>query len=110
MALWRQRRPRGVIVHSDRGSQYCSKKYQARIKKHKLVCSMSAEGCPYDNAVAEGFFHALKIELIHGESFDTRETMRKAVFEYFEVDYNRSRRHSAIGHISPLACELKNVA
>ena len=110
MALWRRRMPKGVIVHSDRGSQYCSKKYQALIKKHKLVCSMSAKGNPYDNACAESFFHSLKVELIHGENFDTREIMRRAVFEYIEVDYNRTRRHSANGQISPLDFEMKNVA
>ena len=110
MALWRRRMPKGVMVHSDRGSQYCSKKYQALIKKHKLICSMSAKGNPYDNACAESLFHSMKVELIHGESFDTRETMRQAVFEYIEVDYNRTRRHSANGHISPMAYEMKNVA
>jgi putative transposase len=110
MALWRRRMPKGVIVHSDRGSQYCSKKYQALIKKQKLICSMSAKGNPYDNAGAESFFHSMKVELIHGESFDTRKTMRQAVFEYIEVDYNRARRHSANGLISPLAFEMKNVA
>ena len=110
MALWRRRMPKGVMVHSDRGSQYCSKKYQALIKKHKLICSMSAKGNPYDNAVAESFFHTLKVELIHGESFDTRETMRQAVFEYIEVDYNRTRRHSANGHGGPLHYEIKKVA
>jgi putative transposase len=110
MALWRRRMPKGVIVHSDRGSQYCSKKHQALIDKHKLICSMSAKGNPYDNAVAESFFHSLKVELIHGENFDTREIMRRAVFEYIEVDYNRTRRHSANGHISPLDFEMENVA
>jgi putative transposase len=71
---------------------------------------MSAKGNPYDNAVAESFFHSMKVELIHGESFDTRKTMRQAVFEYIEVDYNRTRKHSANGLISPLAFEMKNVA
>ena len=110
MALWRRRMPNSVMVHSDRGSQYCSKKYQALIKKHKLICSMSAKGDPYDNACAESFFHSMKVELIHGERFDTRKNMRQAVFEYIEVDYNRTRRHSANEHISPLEFEIKNVA
>ncbi len=69
---------------------------------------MSGKGNCYDNACAESFFHSLKVELIHGEYFDTREIMRRAVFEYIEVDYNRTRRHSANGHISPLAFETKN--
>ena len=110
MALWRRRMPKGVIVRSDRGSQYCSKKHQAMIKKHRLICSMSAKGTPYDNAVAERFFHSMKVELIHGECFATRESIRTAVFEYIELDYNRTRRHSANGHISPMAYEMKNVA
>ena len=110
MALWRRCMPNSVMLYSDRGSQYCSKKYQALIKKHKLICSMSGKGNPYDNACAESFFHSMRVELIHGERFDTRKNMRQAVFEYIEVDYNRTRRHSANGHISPLEFEIKNVA
>ena len=78
--------------------------------KHDLICSMSGKRNCYDNACAEIFLHTLKVELIHGESFATREDMRRAVFEYFEVEYNRSRRHSANGYISPLALENKMVA
>ena len=110
MALWRRQKPTGVIVHSDRGSQYCSKAYQAIIDQHGLLCSMSARGNCYDNACAESFFHTLKVEAIHGERFLTREVMRQTVFEYIEVDYNRTRRHSANGHISPQAFEAKKVA
>ena len=110
MALWRRRMPKGVIVHSDRGSRYCSKLYQALLAKHDLICSMSGKGNCYGNACAESFFHSFKVELIHGECFDTREAMRRAVFEYIEVDYNRTRRHSTNGCISPLAFETKMVA
>jgi putative transposase len=110
MALWRRRMPTGVIVHSDRGSQYCSGAYQALIKKHGLLCSMSARGCCYDNACAESFFHTLKVEVIHGERFATRGEMRQTVFEYIEVDYNRTRRHSANGYISPEAFEAQRIA
>lgn len=110
MALWRRKMPKGVIVHSDRGSQYCSRAYQSLIKKHELICSMSAKGNCWDNAVAESFFHTLKVELIHGERFPTRAQMRQTVFEYIEVDYNRSRRHSANGYISPAAFEAQRVA
>lgn len=110
MALWRRKLPKGVIVHSDRGSQYCSKDYQSLIKKHELLCSMSAKGNCWDNAVAEGFFHTLKVEVIHGERFPTRAYMRQTVFEYIEVDYNRFRRHSANGYISPAALEAQQVA
>lgn len=110
MALWRRHRPSGVIVHSDRGSQYCSGVYQKLLKTHNLRCSMSAKGNCYDNACAESFFHSLKVEAIHGERFSTREQMRQTVFEYIEVDYNRNRRHSANGFISPEAFEAQQVA
>ena len=110
MALWRRRMPTGIIVHSDRGSQYCSGVYQQLIREHELICSMSAKGNCYDNACAESFFHSLKVEAIHGERFATREEMRQTVFEYIEVDYNRTRRHSANGFISPEAFEALEVA
>ena len=110
MALWRRGFPKGVLVHTDRGSQYCSDKYQKLLDKHKLVCSMSGTGNCYDNACAESFFHTLKVELIHGERFDKRSDMRRAVFEYIELDYNRRRRHSAIGMVSLEAFEAQRVA
>ena len=110
MALWRRNMPKGVILHSDRGSQYCSAAYQRLVMKHHLVGSMSAKGNCYDNACAESFFHTMKVEAIHGEHFGTREEMRHAVFEYIEVDYNRIRRHSANGRISPMAFEALKAA
>lgn len=110
MALWRRKMPEGVTFHSDRGSQYCSRDFQRLIRKHKLRSSMSAKGNCYDNAVAESFFHSLKVEAIHGERFPTRDAMRATVFEYIEVDYNRVRQHSANGYISPEAFEAKRAA
>jgi putative transposase len=110
MALWRRRMPTGVIVHSDRGSQYCSRVYQALLQANGLLCSMSAKGNCYDNACAESFFHSFKVEAIHGERFGTREMIKKAVFEYIEVDYNRTRRHSTNGFISPMLFEAQKVA
>lgn len=110
LALWRRHMPRNVIVHTDRGSQYCSNEYQALIKAYRLQCSMSAKGNCYDNACAESFFHSLKVEAIHGERFTTRDSMRRTVFEYIEVDYNRTRRHSANGYISPERYEAQRVA
>jgi transposase InsO family protein len=110
MALWRRKHPSGAIVHSDRGSQYCSADYQRLLSEHDLTCSMSAKGNCYDNACAETFFHSLKVEAIHGEHFPTRESMRHQVFEYIELDYNRQRRHSAIGFMSPEAFESREVA
>lgn len=110
MALWRRGKPKGVIVHTDRGSQYCSRAYQRILEGHRLKASMSAKGCCYDNAVAESFFHSLKVEAIHGEQIRSRAQMRQIVFEYIEVDYNRNRRHSANGYISPTAFEALKVA
>jgi transposase InsO family protein len=105
MALWRRGMPRGVITHTDRGSQYCSAVYQGLLTRHGLHCSMSGKGNCYDNACAESFFHSLKVEAIHGERFATREMIRQTVFEYIEVEYNRMRRHSTNGYISPEAFE-----
>lgn len=110
MALRSRGMPRGVITHTDRGSQYCSALYQQLLTRHGLQCSMSGKGNCYDNACAESFFHSLKVEAIHGERFATRELIRQAVFEYIEVDYNRTRRHSANGYISPAAFEARKVA
>ena len=97
--------PTRVIVHSDHGSQYCSGAYQRLLRTHNLLCSMSAKGNSYDNACAESFCHSLKVEAIHGERFVTREEMRQIVFEYIEVDYNRTHRHSFNGYISAEAFE-----
>lgn len=107
MAVFRRKRPKGVICHSDRGSQYCSRDYQNLLKRHSLVCSMSAKGNCYDNACAESFFHSLKVEAIHGENGLTRQQMKQAVFEYIETDYNRVRLHSNNGYRSPLDFEAR---
>ena len=107
MSLWRHKQPKGVIVHSDRGSQYCSLVYQELIRANHLRCSMSAKGNCYDNACAESFFHSLKVECIHGERFSTRAQIRETVLEYIEVDYKRQCRHSTQGHIIPEAFEAR---
>jgi putative transposase len=110
MALFRRKKPKGVIVHTDRGSQYCSHDYQTLLRDHGLICSMSAKGCCYDNACSESFFHSLKVEAIHGERFETRQQMRETVFEYIEVDYNRQRLHSYLGYKSPDEFEQQKIA
>ena len=81
--------------------QYACDEYQALLARHGLTCSMSRTGNCYDNAVAESFFGTLKTELIHHETYATREEARLALFEYLEVFYNRKRRHSALGYRSP---------
>ena len=110
MALWRHRMPKGVIVHSDRGSQYCSAAYQKLFTKHQLICSMSKKGDCYDNAAMESWNHSFKVEAIHGERFLTRSAAKYQVFEYIEVYYNRKRLHSKLGYVSPETFEAKKVA
>lgn len=105
MAIFRRKRPKGVIVHSDRGSQYCSHAYRQLLQQNQLLGSMSAKGNCYDNACAESFFHSLKVEAIHSEQFSSRDVMRQAVFEYIETDYNPVRLHSANGFQSPVEFE-----
>lgn len=110
MALFRRGFPEQVIVHSDRGSQYCSKDYRDLITAYNLQQSMSRKGNCWDNACVESFFHSMKVEAIQYEPIMTRDEMRQTVFEYIEVDYNRTRRHSALGYLSPVNFEQQNVA
>jgi transposase InsO family protein len=110
MALFRRGFPRGVIVHSDRGSQYCSKRFQRLIEKPGLLCSMSKRGDRYDNACAESFFHSFKFELTHGMRYSTRLKLRREAFQYIETYYNLVRRHSALGYVSPATLEARKVA
>ncbi|WP_139137342.1 IS3 family transposase [Vibrio tasmaniensis] len=110
MALFRRGFPEDVIIHSDRGSQYCSKDYRELITAYNLKQSMSRKGNCWDNACVESFFHSMKVEAIQYEPIMTRDTMRQTIFEYIEVDYNRTRRHSALGYLSPVNFEQRNVA
>lgn len=100
----------GLIHHSDRGVQYASNEFQTLLKANEIRCSMSRKGDCWDNAVAESFFHTLKVELIHGKTYNTRQEAKTAIFEYIEVFYNRQRRHSYLGYLSPDEYEKKNVA
>ena len=110
MAWFRCRRPSGVIVHTDRGSQYCSNDFQALLRQYDMRSSMSRTGDCWDNAVAESFFHSFKVEAVQGEVFSSRAAMREAVFEYVEVYYNRQRLHSALGYMTPVQFEATQVA
>jgi transposase InsO family protein len=101
-----QRHPAaGLIMHTDRGSQYGADSYRQLLAQHGIQASMSRKGNCWDNAVAESFFHTLKTELIHLEDFDTHDHAQTAVFEYIEVFYNRQRCHSANGYLAPLVYE-----
>lgn len=88
VALFRRGLPKSVIVHSDRGSQYCSTDFRELIAKHELKQNMSRKGNCWDDACAKSFFRSLKVEAINDEQTMNRQTMRQTVFEYIEVDYN----------------------
>ena len=107
MALVQRRPARGLLHHSDRGSQYASADYRALLQAHGLQASMSRVGNPYDNAVMESFFSTLKIECLQGRQWATRAQARAVAFEYMEVFYNRQRLHSALGYKSPVDYETK---
>mgnify|MGYP003451934244 FL=1 len=107
MGLWRRKWPTGVIVHSDRGSQYCSADHQRLLRDHQLLCSMSKKGDCYDNAAMESWNHSLKVEAIHGERFVTRDMAKAQVFDYIEIYYNRRRLHSRLGYLSPETFEAR---
>ena len=100
----------GVIFHSDRGSQYASHTYRDELAAHGMLASMSRKGDCYDNAVAESFFATLEFELLMKHDWDTREDARRAIFQYIETWYNRKRRHSTLGYISPAEYEAQLMA
>jgi len=104
-ALYERDVPEGLLHHSDRGCQYTSNDYQNRLKGNHLTASMSGKGDCWDNAVAESFFATLKVEL--GDSFSSRQAAHNALFDYIEVFYNRKRRHTSIGSISPVEAEAR---
>jgi transposase InsO family protein len=97
--------PKGVIIHSDRGSQYCSQDFLDIIKQYSLAQSMSKKGDCYDNAAMESWFHSLKVEAIHGTTITTRQQARDMVFEYIETYYNHNRLHSTLNYMTPLQFE-----
>ena len=100
------RRPEpGFVHHSDRGVQYASKDYQEALKAQGITCSMSRKGDPWDNAAAESFFSTFKAELADHLDRLSRKAARRSVFEYIEVFYNRRRRHSTLGYVSPVEYE-----
>ena len=95
----------GVMIHTDRGSQYCANSFRQIIADHRLVQSMSRKGNCWDNAVAESFFATLKKQQIHGHALKTQHQMRQHLFEFIEIYYNRVRRHSANGWVTPVEFE-----
>jgi len=105
MAVLRRLPGSELVAHSDRGSQYASEHYQQLLSEEGITCSMSRRGDCWDNAPMESFFASLKKELVHDEDYATRDEARASIFEYIETFYNRVRRHSTLGYLSPVNYE-----
>ena len=108
MAVQQRRPEAGLLIHSDRGSQYASEFYRRQLRANRFVCSMSRKGNCWDNSVAESFFHTLKGELIYHAGYKTRAQARSGIFESIEVFYNRIRRHSTLDYQTPLLFERQH--
>ena len=106
-AVWRRKPKPGLLLHSDQGSQFTSEEWQAFLKAHGIVCSMSRRGNCHDNAVAESFFQLLKRERIKRKIYATHADARADVFDYIEMFYNPKRRHGSIGDLSPVEFEKR---
>jgi len=100
-AKGRRGNPKGVLIHSDRGSQYCSHDYQAELQKDGFICSMSRKGNCWDNAPMESFWGKLKQEWLNDKRFRTRKDAMSAVFWYIEIYYRNYRLHESIGYKIP---------
>lgn len=110
MAFWRRRPPPGLLHHSDRGSQYASHDYQAKLAEYGMTCSMSGKGDCWDNAVVERFFRSLKTERTNHQIYQTREAARQDVIDYIEMFYNSQRLHSYLDYVSPNEYERLTMA
>jgi putative transposase len=109
MALIRRKPGAGLVHHSDRGSEYASKSYQEMLHQYAIQISMSRKGDCYDNAMIESFWGTLKEECFSLETFHTRKEAKTAIFEYIEVFYNRKRKHSSLGYLSPADYEKQGM-
>ncbi len=108
-AISRRSPTKGLICHTDRGSQYAGNDFKAILTDNEFIGSMSRKGDCWDNAVAESFFHTLKVELVHRNKFRTREEAKRRIFEYVEMYYNRRRAHSTLGYLSPFEYERQAI-
>ena len=109
-ALGARRPAPALLHHSDQGAQYTSAAYQAMLEVHGLRCSMSRPGDCWDNAVAESFFHSLKVERVDDRRYSTRAEAQRDLADYIDRFYNRQRRHSTLGYLSPVMYELRSAA
>ncbi len=107
MALFRRKINASLLLHSDRGSQYASNNYQRLLAENNIQCSMSRKGNCWDNSPMESFFHTLKTEWIYHNHYLTREEAKNSIFDYIEIFYNRQRKHSSLGYLSPFQFEMK---
>jgi putative transposase len=105
MAILERRPPEALLHHADQGSQYTSDQYQALLAKHRMLVSFSGVGCCYDNAPMESLWGTLKTELVYRAHYRTRAEAQNAIFAYIEGWYNRQRRHSTLGYLSPVQFE-----
>jgi len=106
----KNRRPgKGLIFHSDRGVQYACTGFRKELGKHDFVQSMSRKGNCWDNAVAESFFGVMKTELVYHERYEGHQDTLHSIFEYIEVFYNRERKHSTIGYLTPVEYEKQKL-
>jgi len=108
-AVYSRKPSEGLILHSDRGSQYTSDKMRVFAKEQNIKLSMGKTGSCYDNAVTESFFHTLKTEHVYFSRYNTRLDARTSIFDYIESFYNQHRLHSTIGNLSPVQFELQAV-
>ena len=106
-AVWRRKPKQKVMIHSDQGSQFTGGEWQSFLAKHNLVASMSRRGNCHDNAVAESFFQLLKRERIRRRTYLTRDAARQDVFDYIEMFYNPTRKHTNNGMLSPVDYETE---
>ena len=106
-AIGRRGRTDGLVFHSDRGSQYSSKAYQKMLLENGIIGSMSRPGCPYDNSCIESFFASLKKERIYRREYYGINDFRIDMFRYIEIFYNRKRRHSYLGYVSPIKYRME---
>ena len=108
MATLHRTPPPGLLFHTDRGVQYAAGNFRAALKAAGLIASMSRRGNCYDNASMESFWSTLKLELVYRGKFTSRTHARSEIFDFIEVFYNRQRRHTSLGGLSPAQFELKN--
>ena len=107
-AVNRENPPKGLLIHTDRGSQYTSRRFAKELESRDYRQSFSKKGCPYDNAVMESFYKTLKQELPLDKKFESRLEARQEIFKFIEMYYNTIRPHSSIGNLSPIEYERQN--